>query len=171
MYTEANGFAFEPSSNGLIGLRGLFSPTNSSSPFTGATKRGVKTSDVRDGMSNTLAITETSRSRSEADTGERPFSIRKPRWTHGAESAGGNRLNWSRAIARQINSFNVDDGSGNFSAQPHHELCISSNHSGGANVANGDGSTHFVSEDTDLIVLQAVAGIDEGDVANQNLDF
>ena len=168
-YTEGNGFARSTNANGVVGLRGLFSPTNSSNVFAEATKRGVSTSDVADGMSNTLAIIETSRSRSE--TGDRPFSIRKPRWTHGAESAGGQRLNWSRSIARQINSFNVDNGSGGFSAQPHHELCISSNHSGGANVANGDGSTHFVSEDTDLIVLQAVAGIDEGDVANQNLDF
>ena len=122
-------------------------------------------------MSNTLAITETSRSQS-VGTGDRDFTISKPRWTHGSESAGGDdRLNWSRCIARQINTFDVDDGSGDFDPQPHHELCISSNHPGGANVANGDGSTHFVSEDTALVVLQAVAGIDEGDVANQNLDF
>ena len=167
-YTEGNGFARDINANGLIGLRGLFSPTNSSTPFAGATKSGVRTSDVRDGMSNTLAITETSRSTS--DSGDRTFGIRRPRWTHGSESAGGSRLNWSRCIARQINTFDVGEGS-NQTAQPHHELCISSNHPGGANVANGDGSTHFVSEDTDLVVLQAVAGIDEGDVANQNLDF
>ena len=171
-YTVDNGFAREitGNDNGLVGLRGLFSPTNSGAPFAGATKSGVRTSDVRDGMSNTLAITETSRSQS-VGTADRDFRIRKPRWTHGSESAGGDsRLNWSRCIARQINSFDVGEGS-NQSAQPHHELCISSNHPGGANVANGDGSTHFVSEDTDLVVLQAVAGIDEGDVANQNLDF
>ena len=171
-YTVDNGFALELSGNdnGMVGLRGLFSPTNSSSAFAAATKRGVRTSDVTDGMSNTLAITETSRSPS--NSGDRSFGIRRPRWTHGVERSGGdNRLNWSRCIARQINTFNVDDGSGGSSAQPHHELCISSNHPGGANVANGDGSTHFVSEDTDLVVLQAVAGIDEGDVANQNLDL
>ena len=170
-YTVDNGFALELSGNdnGMVGLRGLFSPTNSSNAFATATKRGVRTSDVTDGMSNTLAITETSRSTS--DSGDRTFGIRRPRWTHGAERAGGdNRLNWSRCIARQINTFDVGEGS-NQTAQPHHELCISSNHPGGANVANGDGSTHFVSEDTDLVVLQAVAGIDEGDVANQNLDF
>ena len=167
-YTEGNGFALSTNANGMVGLRGLFSPTNSSDFDARATKRGVRTSDVTDGMSNTLAITETSRSPS--DSGDRTFGIRRPRWTHGAESAGGNRLNWSRCIARQINTFDVGEGS-NQTAQPHHELCISSNHPGGANVANGDGSTHFVSEDTDLVVLQAVAGVDEGDVANQNLDF
>jgi len=170
-YTVDNGFAREinGNDNGLIGLRGLFSPTNSSNVFAAATKSGVRTSDVTDGMSNTLAITETSRSPS--NSGDRSFGIRRPRWTHGEERAGGDdRLNWSRAIARQINTFDVGEGS-NQTAQPHHELCISSNHPGGANVANGDGSTHFVSEDTDLVVLQAVAGVDEGDVANQNLDF
>ena len=48
----------------------------------------------------------------------------------------------------------------------YHQICISSEHSGGANVANGDGSVHFVSDDTDLEVIQAVAGIDEGRVLN-----
>ena len=171
VYTVTNDFAVAINDNGLIGLKGLFSPTNSGTPFQGATKRGVSTSDVSDGMSNTLAITESSRSAFDNANADRTFSIRRPRWAVGTESAGGSRLNFARAIARQINTFDVDDGSGDFDPQPHHELCISSNHPGGANVANGDGSTHFVSEDTALVVLQAVAGIDEGDVANQNLDF
>ena len=169
-YTEANGFSLLANDQGLIGLKGLFSPTVNGSPFANATKRGVDAADVSDGLSNTLAIIETSRSASE--NGDRTFRIRRPRWSFGVESAGGsNRLNWSRAIAREINSFDVSDGSGGSTPQPQHELCISSNHSGGANVANGDGSTQFVSEDTDLAVLQAVGGIDEGDVDNQNLDF
>ena len=170
-YTVANGFARNINDNGLIGLRGLFSPTNSGTPFAGATKSGVRTSDVRDGMSNTLAITESSRSVFDNDNADQTFSIRRPRWAVGTESSGGSRLNFARAIAREINTFDVLDDNGDSTPQPHHELCISSNHPGGANVANGDGSTHFVSEDTALVVLQAVAGIDEGDVANQNLDF
>ena len=171
-YTAANDFAVTIPGNmhGTIGLRGLFSPTVGTSPFAVATKRGVDTTDVRGVMSNTLAIIEASRSNSL--NGDRTFRNRYPRWSFGAEGAGpDNRLDFSRAIAREINSFDVSDGSGTSEPQPHHELCISSNHSGGANVANGDGSSHFVSEDTDLVVLQAVAGIDEGDVANQNLDF
>ena len=115
-------------------------------------------------MSNTLAIIEASRSNFENDqANSSTFSNIRPRWSVGVESAGGDRrLDWSRAIAREINTFDIDADT----TQPVHELCISSNHPGGANVANGDGSTHFVSEDTALNVLQAVAGIDEGQVAN-----
>ena len=172
VYTVTNGFAVATNAtNGLVGLKGLFSPTDASDFDARATKRGVSTSDVSDGMSNTLAITESSRSVFDNDNADQTFRIRRPRWAVGTESSGGNRLNFARAIAREINTFDVDDGSGGFDPQPHHELCISSNHPGGANVANGDGSTHFVSEDTALVVLQAVGGIDEGDVANQSLDF
>ena len=156
--------------HGMIGLKGLFSPDDGSAPFAPNTKRGVNTTDVSDGMSNTLAIIEASRSNFEnanAQANSITFRNTRPRWSVGVEQAGTQRrLNWSRSIAREINSFDVDDGSGGFDPQPVHELCISSNHPGGANVANGDGSTHFVSEDTALDVLQAVAGIDEGQVAN-----
>ena len=173
VYTVTNGFAVATNAtNGLVGLKGLFSPTDASDFDARATKRGVSTSDVSDGMSNTLAITESSRSVFNNDNADQTFSIRRPRWAVGTESSGGSRLNFARAIAREINTFDVPDESGGDSTpQPHHELCISSNHPGGANVANGDGSTHFVSEDTALVVLQAVGGIDEGDVANQSLDF
>ena len=150
--------------HGMIGLKGLFSPDDGSAPFATNTKRGVNTTDVSDGMSNTLAIIEASRSNFENDqANSSTFRNIRPRWSVGVEQAGGSsRLDWSRAIAREINTFDIDADT----PQPVHELCISSNHPGGANVANGDGSTHFVSEDTALNVLQAVAGIDEGQVAN-----
>ena len=167
IFTVADGFAVATNAtNGLVGLKGLFSPTDASDFDARATKRGVSTTDVSDGMSNTLAITESSRSVFDNNNADITFRIRRPRWAFGQESSNGSRLNFSRAVAREINTFDVDDGSGGFDPQPHHELCISSNHPGGANVANGDGSTHFVSEDTALNVLQAVAGIDEGQVAN-----
>ena len=152
--------------HGMIGLKGLFSPDDGSAPFATNTKRGVNTTDVSDGMSNTLAIIEASRSNFENDqANSSTFRNIRPRWSVGVERAGGSsRLDWSRAIAREINTFDIDADT----PQPVHELCISSNHPGGANVANGDGSTHFVSEDTALNVLQAVAGIDEGNV--QSLD-
>ena len=118
-------------------------------------------------MSNTLAILETSRSNFSNADGTVTFTNSRPRWSWGLNESDSDQLNWARSIARTINSFDVMAGTAN----PQHEICISSNHPGGANVANGDGSTHFVSEDTALVVLQAVAGIDEGDVANQNLDF
>ena len=154
--------------HGMIGLKGLFSPDDGSAPFAPNTKRGVNTTDVSDGMSNTLAIIEASRSNFDGTANSSTFRNIRPRWSVGVESAGGPmRIDWSRSIAREINTFDVP-GETNSTPQPVHELCISSNHPGGANVANGDGSTHFVSEDTALNVLQAVAGIDEGNV--QSLD-
>ena len=150
--------------HGAMGLKGLFSPdydTSGATPvLVPGTKRGVTTTDVSDGMSNTLAIVETSRANFTGDNLE--FTNRRPRWAWGRDQADGSKINWARSISQTINSFDTIAGTAN----PHHELCVSSNHPGGANVANGDGSTHFVSEDTELEVLQAVAGTDEGDVAN-----
>ena len=167
-FTGSEFVSVNSNTHGMIGLKGLFSPDDGSSPFATNTKRGISTTDVSDGMSNTLAIIEASRSNFEnAQANSSTFRNTRPRWSVGVESAGGNlRLNWSRAIAREINTFDVPGGTNGSTPQPVHELCISSNHPGGANVANGDGSTHFVSEDTALNVLQAVAGIDEGQVAN-----
>ena len=162
-------FSYQTDGFGPVGLRGLFSPTivdgaDPSAPFARATKSGVITEHVTDGMSNTLAIIETSRS--DFNKGGRTFTNHRPRWSWGLEEAEPTKVNWSRSIARPINSF--DDVP--HQEIPFHELPISSNHPGGAHVSNGDGSIHFVSEEIDLIVLQAVGGIDEGDVANQSLD-
>ena len=153
-------FSFISGNHGAMGLKGLFSPDFNGTAFNHGTKRGVNTTDVSDGMSNTLAIVETSRSNFTGDN--RSFTNRRPRWAAGLDSSDARKINWARSISQTINSFdNTTD-----TADPHHELCVSSNHPGGANVANGDGSTHFVSEDTELVVLQAVGGIDEGVVAN-----
>ena len=162
-------FSYQTNNFGPIGLRGLFSPTiidgaDPSEAVARKSKSGVITERVSDGMSNTLAIIETSRS--DFNKGGRTFTNHRPRWSWGLEEAEPTKVNWSRSIARTINSF--DDLP--HQEIPFHELPISSNHPGGAHVSNGDGSTHFVSEEIDLIVLQAVGGIDEGDVANQSLD-
>lgn len=163
----SNEFSFVSGNNGAIGLRGLFSPTIVSNAFSASTKSGVDTTDVSDGLSNTLAIVETSRSDFDGGGSARTFTNNRPRWSRGINESDSTQLNWARSISRTINSFDIMPNT----AVPQHEICISSNHPGGANVANGDGSTHFVSEDTALIVIQAVGGIDEGDVANQNLDL
>ena len=162
-------FSYQTNDFGAVGLRGLFSPTiidgaDPSDAFARKTKSGVVTEHVIDGLSNTLASIETSRS--DLDDGKRTFTNNRPRWSWGLEQAEPTRVNWSRSIARGINRF--DDAT--HQELPFHELPISSNHPGGASVANADGSTHFVSEDTDLIVLQALSGIDEGDEEHQNLD-
>ena len=155
-------FSF-PSNDGEVGLKGLFSPDFDGTALNHGTKRGVNTTDVSDGMSNTLAIIEASRSDFANADNTVTFTNARPRWSWGLrEQTSGVTVNWARSIAREINSFDAIPGDEN----PRHGVCISSNHPGGANVANGDGSTHFVSEDTALDVLQAVGGIDEGIVAN-----
>ena len=151
---------------GSIGRSGMFSPTietvtgTNTNRIVPRTKSGIDTTDVADGLSNTMAIIETSRGDFQGDTGQATFTNQRISWSFGgAGTAAGvlTRLNWGRSVVNQINSFDTQTG-----GTPYHELCISSNHSGGAHVANGDGSTHFVNEDTDLAILQAVAGIDDG---------
>ena len=80
--------------HGMIGLKGLFSPDDGSAPFAPNTKRGVNTTDVSDGMSNTLAIIEASRSNFEnanAQANSITFRNTRPRWSVGVEQAGTQR--------------------------------------------------------------------------------
>ena len=163
-------FSEEPfTPSGRIGLSGMFSPVigtvNGNNAIIPRTKSGIDSTDVADGLSNTMAIIETSRGDFQGDTGQATFTNERVSWSFGGAAPSGSgaliRLNWGRSVVNQINSFDTGtDGT------PYHELCISSNHSGGAHVANGDGSVQFVSEDTDLVILQAVAGIDDGVQAN-----
>ena len=142
---------------GDLGLNGLFSPKlNDDGTLNIGTKNGLDTTKVVDGMSNTMAIIETSRGNFKS--GQKTFTNARLRWSWGVEPTTPNQVNWGRSVDRMINSF--DDVNGK--ANPLHGICISSNHVGGANVANGDGSVHFVSDDIDLEVLQAVAGINDG---------
>ena len=159
--------------HGNIGLSGMFSPEigfrPNGDPFIrGRTKAGLDTTDVADGLSNTMAIIETSRGDFQGTGGQSTFTNQRFSWSlSGNGTSNGttselDRLNWGRSVVSTINSFDTTNDTPN----PYHELCISSNHSGGAHAANGDGSVQFVSEDTDLAVLQAVAGIEDGVTAN-----
>ena len=138
---------------GDLGLNGFFSPKlNDDGTLNIGNKNGITTDDVPDGLSNTMAIIETSRGDSTT------FTNSRVRWSWGIEPTNPVQVNWGRSVDRTINSF--DDVAS--IANPLHGICISSEHSGGANIANGDGSVHFVSEDQDLEVLQAAAGINDG---------
>ena len=167
-------FSEEPfPTSGRIGRSGMFSPVigtvNGNSAIIPRTKSGIDTTDVADGLSNTMAIIETSRGDFQGDTGQATFTNERVSWSFGGANPSGGcaltRLNWGRSVVNKINSFDTSTDTSN-PGTPYHELCISSNHSGGAHVANGDGSVQFVSEDTDLVILQAVAGIDDGVQAN-----
>ena len=142
---------------GDLGLDGLFSPKlNLDGTLNIGTNKGVDTNDVHDGLSNTMSIIETSRGN--LTKGNRTFTNTRVRWSWGSEPSNRARVNWGRSVNHRINSFDEVNGKAN----PLHQICISSEHSGGANVAKGDGSVYFVSEDIDLDVLKAAAGIDDG---------
>ena len=151
--------AYTMSSDGPLATNGMFRPNlNASGALLPRTKSGIDTSDVSDGMSNTMAIIETSRGDFVSSNGGSNFTNVRLRWSWGLNGATPARVNWGRSVDRMINTF--DDSAG--SANPYHGICISSEHSGGANVSRADGSVKFVSEDTDLAVLKAGAGADEG---------
>lgn len=142
---------------GDLGLNGVFSPKlNEDGTLKIGTKNGVDTTLVSDGLSNTMAIIETSRG--DFASGKRTFTNARVRWSWGLDPTNQSQVNWGRSVDRKINSFDDTNGMAN----PFHGIAISSDHAGGANVANGDGSTHFVSEDTDLEILKAAAGINDG---------
>ena len=153
------------SAQGELGLSGIFSPRSftSTGQFLGRTKAGIDTTDITDGLSNTMAILETSRGNFVGDTGQNSFTNQRIAWSSGVSSTNPDRLNWARSVANQINSFDTVTG-----GTLYHEICISSNHSGGAHVSNADGSTHFVNEDTDLDVLRALAGIEDSITTDLN---
>jgi len=152
-YTGCSGSGLPNTSRAT---NGMFSPKIIRPDGTPGNKKGVDLTDVSDGLSNTMAILEVSRGNFVSDT--RTFINIRPRWSLGLSSEETNIVNWARSVTRPINCFDDNVGmSNNF-----HEICISSEHSGGANVANGDGSVHFVSEDQDASVLRAAAGIDDG---------
>ena len=161
---SATGASFSSFSTGLgeLGLSGLFSPTIVGGAIQRRTANGVDTTDVNDGLSNTMAIIETSRSNFTSNTtGGNSFTNSRFRWSSGGDVAL-QRVSWARSVVHTINSFDAMTGTAN----PIHSICISSEHSGGANIANGDGSVKFVSEDQDLFVLQAAAGVDDGQTVN-----
>ena len=156
--------------SGTLASDGIFSPilvANPRNPGPFGNKKGVPTTDVLDGLSNTIGVIETSRSDFTSSSGGSDpvtFTNVRSRWSRGLDDMRDGEVNWARTIIRTINSFDETSGEAN----PQHTLCISSNHSGGANVANGDGSVNFVSEDQDIAVLQAAAGIDDGQTVNIN---
>ena len=159
---------------GPLGRNGMFSPNLSAdaSALVPNTKRGVSTTDVTDGLSNTMAIVEVSRGNYRAPAGNANFTNIRPSWSFGRAQDSNNapnmtdQVNWARSIDRAINTF--DDEGTQAAPMPnlYHGICISSEHTGGANIANGDGSVKYVSEDTALAVLQSVAGVEDGQQAN-----
>lgn len=151
---------------GLIGFEGVFSPwqdpTTGNARFDIARRASKSTADIRDGLSNTISIIECSR----AGNGTTGFTSLRPAWSYG--HAGTTPSSSTPSFVVTVFSANTFDGVGNLAInqQPsplYNTQPMGSNHSGGVMAASGDGSTRFVSEDTDDAVLEAVLSINSGE--------
>ena len=159
--------------NGRLALNGIFraTPNGDGDALVPGTKTGTSATDVTDGLSNTMAIIEVSRGNYTA--GVNTFTNVRPGWAFGQDldtegkPIDPKRANWARSVDRPINTFDPEESTVAMPVpQPFHQICISSEHSGGANIANADGSVKFVSEDTDLVILQTVAGAEDSRTAD-----
>ncbi len=158
---------FASTSDGWIALQGVMSPgLNPSSGGYAANgyeygfKTSTKSPDIKDGTSNTVMITELSRS--ESDT----FTCYRPGWQygHGIDSSG------NVDVVYSCNGLDIDDiatpnvhriNGAPTNAQS--EQPIGSNHPGGANIGMADGSSKFISEDTDTSVVWAIMSMNGGE--------
>jgi hypothetical protein len=170
---DSPAYVYDLGDKGLIGLSGMFSPRivaiDDQDVVTAVkylTKTGIQAAEVTDGLSNTVMFMEASRDNIVlAPSGKHSFTNERPAWAFGQSTSTAGELKeayFCRSTIKQINSFDslLDQ------ADPIHELCISSNHPGGAAACRGDGSIVFVNEEVDLLVLQAATGINEGESAD-----
>lgn len=168
-------------SNGYVGLNGLFSPrTQDANSQTGvfgggfngfASKYGKNFDDCRDGSSNTLAFWEQSRT---AVDGQ--WNPKLAGWAWGEknnnttiqEVFSGNTL--SNAVfssngfryAKYPTNINANFNSAPSNLPQGNLVPPSSNHSGGCQVAMMDGSARFVNENVQIEILMAAAGLKDG---------
>ena len=85
---------------GDLGLNGLFSPKlNEDGTLNIGNKNGLDTTEVVDGLSNTMAIIETSRG--DLTSGAKTFTNARVRWSWGADPVNSNQVNWGRSVDRR----------------------------------------------------------------------
>ncbi len=163
------GVAGSPSSAGTIGSADLSCGVAAAN---GALYPGSRTrfASIEDGTSQTLLV------------GERSYVFRQ--WMTGATWFGTDVRAASARICGEatnnvafpINASHAEFGyfrghnsrpPGTPNNRPLNDLWFGSNHHGGAHFAYADGSTHFLADDTDLTVLQAMATVTGGEVVSE----
>jgi hypothetical protein len=118
-----------------------------------STNRVVRLTDVTDGTSNTLMVGEISIFWRVSSPGHQYRT-----WIRGNNGGSGATKN----ITNPINST-IYNGSNNFN-----DISMGSNHTGGCNFANGDGTVRFLRNSIDLTLYKAAASMNSGEVAQLN---
>ena len=116
------------------------SPLNGNGTFFGASK--IRTADFRDGMSNTMIVAE------------RTNELGPISWVGVVPEV-------DEPLARIVGAADHAPNDRDF-----HFEDFRSYHSGGINTVLGDGSTHFMNDNIDVIVFRAMATRAGGEVAN-----
>jgi prepilin-type N-terminal cleavage/methylation domain-containing protein/prepilin-type processing-associated H-X9-DG protein len=163
-----------------IGLDGMFSPASDNPNATSngpngyfALKKGRKTSDISDGLSNSIAIGEISVITNE--NGDAATEFRRCGWAYGYDlvnttrDANGNVTRLGNSlIAKTIGPFSFINAP--YSINPDSNLSnvrsFASEHGGGANFATADGGTRFVNDAVNIDTLRRLASINDGAVAS-----
>lgn len=141
------------SADGTVGQQGCFGAnikmTGAVGPasFTAAVAKSM--ADILDGTSNTMMFCENSRSQNP----QLGYSPLRGGWAYGLD---GERVHSVRTITGYRNT---NDPEGEYNEEP-----FASNHPGGFNFTMADGSTKFVSENVDEVVVRSVASIGSKEV-------
>ena len=161
---------FDPTSisggddRGLIGVSGIYSPfLERGAMFPGYSKRrATSPADIGDGMSNTIAVGESSRSvvpgvfRAHragwtfGSTGIPTGGIFVPQRTFAVTSIGGDAINATRDYLTETQSENTH--------------CFNSNHPGGSQFLFADGSTRFIAQELAIETLRSLGSSNGSEV-------
>ena len=165
---ETSYDVYDPGSagQGRIGTEGLFSPyTRRGSTVAFYTnRRAIATNDIRDGMSNTIALGESS------CHDNNDFVAHRTGWTFGSfggpVSDNGN-TGFAPAAIFAVTSVGVDGINANRDYLADEDFrnshCFNSPHSGGSQFAFADGSAKFITEDVEVQLLRSLTSINGSD--------
>ena len=161
---ETSYEVYDPGSSGQgrIGTDGLFSPylRRGTTVAFYANRRSVATNDIADGMSNTIAIGESSRDDNNS------FVAHRTGWTFGSIGgpvSDGGTIGFAPSAIFAVTSVGIDaiNAHRDYLADENfrNSHCFNSPHSGGSQFAFIDGSAKFVVDDIEAQLLRSLTSI------------
>lgn len=160
-------------SRGLIGISGLYSPfVERGQNFAAfSKKRAIAATDIGDGMSNTIAVGESSRASTPG-----LFTAHRAGWTFGATGSAETILGVPSFVPERtfaVTSIGFDPINTNrdylTDTDVENTQCFNSAHPGGSQFLFADGSSRFVTQELDITTLRALGSIDGSEVVS--VDF